>query len=840
MAGEGDADASRRVKVYVLNQEGSWDDRGTGLVNVEMIKECNQAGFRVRSEEDPAVVVLQTKIFHEDVFHRQVDTIITWVDPEKKEEVALSFQEISGAQSLWERICKVQGKSDNSFDAYEENRDSNAGKESARRDFKMPVADMANLEEIQTIVLGATLSTKDSIIESVLEDGWLKKLSETFEMVEDLEAENSLHMCFRIYKGLLLLNEPSLIESLLSSELVDGTMGALEYDPELGRRQRHRDYLQRPEIFKQPVPIADEGCLNRIHMNFRLNYLKDVVMARYIDDLSFATIRELTSLNNAAIVKRIRSDMPFLSKLQQCLMNKNGRTKFIEGFLFLQELFDIVKQLPEQTRTYFYRAVTEAGFFETFAGALADSDRKIRNASTDCLSACLTHNPSPIRRFMVEHKGDGDKMLLPLLVKVLVEDEDTGLKSQVAEIIRLLIDPSNMEEVAEKSTFLDLFYAQMESLLSPFQCLEAEYAEKPTLATRARRRAADAARMHLTDLFAVCVQSHGYRMKHYILRNNLVQLVLLLLRHKEKYLVLTAIRFFRTCIGANDVFYNQYLIKNDLFGGVFNVFKTCYSRSNLISSAITELLDFIRVKNMKSVIKHVVERFRDSFGKLGDPAVTKALVLKYEQATEFEESQSNNGTATPAESSSAPASSSWGTPSLDSISAENRRRMAKFREQEQEESYFDRDDDEDEAQPSLETSGRSDDAAALADKDPIASSDALGSLVATYDDDSDNDDARVSPSKTGAPPSGPPPTDPDNSSGSNTPATDKPGGDAITLTGKRSTAEDGAESAPTVASGNGSPVKTTAEEAPTGDSSPMEVPTDATASKRPKVEGAAS
>lgn len=41
------------------------------------------------------------------------------------------------------------------------------------------------------------------------------------------------------------------------------------------------------------------------------------VMARYIDDISFSTIRELILLNNVEIIAHIQSDTAFLQKLFQ-------------------------------------------------------------------------------------------------------------------------------------------------------------------------------------------------------------------------------------------------------------------------------------------------------------------------------------------------------------------------------------------------------------------------------------------------------------------------------------------------------------------------------------------
>ena len=46
-----------------------------------------------------------------------------------------------------------------------------------------------------------------------------------------------------------------------------------------------------------------------------------------------------------------------------------------------------------------------------------------------------------------------------------------------------------------------------------------------------------------------------------MLRNNVVEKVLRLLYRREKWLVVAAVRFLRTCIGLKDDFYNRYLVR---------------------------------------------------------------------------------------------------------------------------------------------------------------------------------------------------------------------------------------------------------------------------------------
>ena len=51
-----------------------------------------------------------------------------------------------------------------------------------------------------------------------------------------------------------------------------------------------------------------------------------------------------------------------------------------------------------------------------------------------------------------------------------------------------------------------------------------------------------------------------HRCRYYVLRNNVVEKVLRLLYRREKWLVVAAVRFLRTCIGLKDDFYNRYLV----------------------------------------------------------------------------------------------------------------------------------------------------------------------------------------------------------------------------------------------------------------------------------------
>ena len=97
----------QRVKVYRMNDDGKWDDKGTGHVTVDYLERLEELGLFVFDEEDNENI-LSHRISPDDIYRKQEDTIISWRDPEYAAELALSFQESGGCSYIWDNICNVQ------------------------------------------------------------------------------------------------------------------------------------------------------------------------------------------------------------------------------------------------------------------------------------------------------------------------------------------------------------------------------------------------------------------------------------------------------------------------------------------------------------------------------------------------------------------------------------------------------------------------------------------------------------------------------------------------------------------------------------------------------------
>lgn len=102
--------------------------------------------------------------------------------------------------------------------------------ESFTNPFSLPPCELKHLEEIEHTMRGAvsTLQGRDALSKYVISEDYVQKLLPLVTMAEDLESLEDLHHLCNIMKLIILLNDTHIIELVVSDEVVDGVVGALE------------------------------------------------------------------------------------------------------------------------------------------------------------------------------------------------------------------------------------------------------------------------------------------------------------------------------------------------------------------------------------------------------------------------------------------------------------------------------------------------------------------------------------------------------------------------------------------------------------------------------------
>uniref|UniRef100_A0A4W3GPC6 Protein phosphatase 4 regulatory subunit 3C n=1 Tax=Callorhinchus milii TaxID=7868 RepID=A0A4W3GPC6_CALMI len=696
------SDTRRRVKVYTLNEDRQWDDRGTGHVSSTYVDRLNGMSLLVRAESDGSLL-LESKINPNTAYQKQQDTLIVWSEADNY-DLALSFQEKAGCDEIWEKICQVQGRdpsldiTQDIIDESEEERFEEMPETTHTVD--LPPCELNKLEEIADLVTSVLSSPirREKLALALENESYIKKLLQLFQVCEDLENTEGLHHLYEIIRGILFLNKAALFEVMFSDECIMDVVGCLEYDPSLPQTRKHREFLTKTAKFKEVIPITDTELKQKIHQTYRVQYIQDIILPTpsVFEENFLSTLTSFIFFNKVEIVSMLQEDEKFLTELFAQLTDEaTDDDKRRELVNFFKEFCAFSQTLQPQNRDAFFKTLANLGILPALEIVLGMDDVQVRAAATDIFSYLVEYSPSMVREFVMQEaqQSDDDILLINVIIEQMICDTDPELGGavQLMGLLRTLIDPENMLATAnktEKTEFLSFFYKHCMHVLSA-PLLANTTDEKPS--SKDNFQTAQLLALIL-ELLTFCVEHHTYHIKNYIMNKDLLRRVLVLMNSKHTFLALCALRFMRRIIGLKDEFYNRYITKGNLFEPVINAFLDNGTRYNLLNSAIIELFEFIRVEDIKSLTSHIVDNFYKALEHVEYVQTFKGLKLRYEQERDRLQNQKLN--------------------SVPSILRNNRYRRDARALEEDEEMWFNEDEEEEEGEalvPHVEKSKSEDD-----------------------------------------------------------------------------------------------------------------------------------
>ncbi|KAH9948743.1 component of IIS longevity pathway SMK-1-domain-containing protein [Amylocystis lapponica] len=320
-----DSHELKRVKVYEL--VGSrWLDQGTAFCFGDF--QDNEALLIARAEADFNNVILSTTIRSNDVYQRQQDTLIVWTEPDGV-DYALSFQDPEGCAEVWHFIQEVQRHMNTTDDILSSSpimgSDHSTTTASIIRSGHLPRPQLGIMGEIERAIktLARTNALKERICEYIQTEDYIKAMVEVMTQAEDLESLENLHALCSCMQAILLLNDHSLYEHILEDDLFFGVVGMLEYDPEFpAHKANYREFLHQSSRFHQPIPLQDAAIQRKVHHTYRLQFLKDVVLARAIDDSTFNVLNSCIIFNQIDIINHVQTDPAFLREVVGMFMDE--------------------------------------------------------------------------------------------------------------------------------------------------------------------------------------------------------------------------------------------------------------------------------------------------------------------------------------------------------------------------------------------------------------------------------------------------------------------------------------------------------------------------------------
>ncbi|KAI0309050.1 component of IIS longevity pathway SMK-1-domain-containing protein, partial [Amylostereum chailletii] len=574
---EGDNHELKRVKVYEL-VSSRWVDQGTAFCFGHYDEPTSEALLIARAETDYNNVILQTTIRSSDVYQRQQDTLIVWTEPDGV-DFALSFQDPDGCSEVWNFITEVQrihstisgehcilsvapfltrveeeqhGESSSPFSGPE----PSITTASIIRSGHLPQPALGIIPEIDRAIktLSRTASIKEKICEYIQRADYLKAMIDVMHQAEDLESLENLHPLCMLMQTILMMNDHSMYEHIIEDDIFFGVIGMLEYDPEFpDHKANYREFLRESTHFHQPVPVHEPAIEKKIHHTYRLQFLKDVVLARALDDSTFNVLNSCIIFNQIDILSHVQNHPQFLKGITNLFVSEDGSAAKKDGVpmdvdptdadkpkrngapsgangvaevpskspdqdeaslpqrrrevvLLIQQLCIMGKNVQLPTRMALFKLIVDRGVVHAIQWALSlpettPEGQQMIAVAGEVFMTLLDHDVNGVREHIVRQceqntaSGAKDESLLLSLCAIMVRSRDLAVQTLVGDALRMLLEmpiaDSNEAIVPSKLFSRARDDAKVEKFLDYFYKLCISTLLKPIFDIPDRKQASD-------------------------------------------------------------------------------------------------------------------------------------------------------------------------------------------------------------------------------------------------------------------------------------------------------------------------------------------------------------
>ncbi|XP_040599883.1 protein PPP4R3C-like [Mesocricetus auratus] len=645
-------DRFHRVKVYVLKKDERWDRLGSGQISTKYIGRLQSVCLLVHSKSNGSLI-MECKI-HPDVPYRKIKrNLIIWTGPNNR-TVAMRFQESDCCQNIWEDICQVQSEQI----TQELTDDLQVLRE---------LPQIPNLCEKQTCensTLGQIAQLFNFVEESpnykgrlailLKNEDYIKKLLQVFHICEDQQNMEGLYFLYFIIRGILFLNNTRLYDIMFADECIMDVLGCLEYDPVLDQPYRHREFLTENAKLKEVIPLTCSKLRRKIDQTYRIQYIRDILFPTpsKFQEHHISDLNTFIFYNKIEIVTMLQEDKMFLfeifAQLKDNTLGHERRRELLFSFKEFCEFANILNSLKKDI----LKTAIKLGLMRALKLSVHTQDYQTKEAAVDIFTHVVEYNPQIIRVYAMEEaraSRSDEELIINIMIKQIICDPDpeSSYVLSLTAVLRALLDPGNMRTTVNgsaKSKFMNFFCVHcLDILASPILSIPGKNDTDDNRANISPDSYQNAQLLGVVlELLSFCVKHHTTYIGNYIVGNNLLSRVLVLMSSKHTFLVLCAIRFMRQMIALNNEMYNLYITRKNLFEPVINAFLHNGTRSNMLNSAIREMFAFIREENIKCLIANIAKQFFMAFESVGYVQAFKGLKVNFEEEKEAERQLSRN------------------------------------------------------------------------------------------------------------------------------------------------------------------------------------------------------
>lgn len=254
-----------------------------------------------------------------------------------------------------------------------------------------------------------------------------------------------------------MFNDNGILEYILQDGVFLGVIGMLEYDPEFpSLKASFRQFFKEISKFRQVVEIRDVNIRTKIHQTYRLQYLKEVVLARLLDDPTFGILNGFIFFNQVDIIAYFQNNPTLLFEIMDifkgtAVNDQVNEEKQKDTVAFLHQLMLMGKTTQVPTRLALYRNLLAKGLGCALSWALRRSEAAILHSGAEMLTLMSEHDANAVRADVLDDVAKGTRSLVTEMIEVMGSTTNLGLLSQLSDTFKTLIETPAESEVSEIS-----------------------------------------------------------------------------------------------------------------------------------------------------------------------------------------------------------------------------------------------------------------------------------------------------------------------------------------------------------------------------------------------------
>ena len=671
-----------RVKLYLLNENGQWDDNGIGyafLANEIQNKEvggCPDTSYPssmlkklIMLKENTKEIIFNINLSEENLeFHNQRGTILTWKKEGLSDEdnIAISFQEKEGITDIFKNILMLHGENVQEDDVFFEEeipfdtlKDVNIENlpyilreippdmdESKCTDLvnyleitdndlikKLGVILINEEKKIEEIKSSLSLNSQETDISVNFKSNNFKEnlyeittkiinMGETerkFENNSPKKFNESINYIYNIFKNMVLSGNRGLLELLFDDDNYLITFGALEHENQSNKIIPHRKYFKEIVKFKNPLNITDKSLLQKINQNLRLTYLRDTALGRIINDNTNRTINTIIQTNHSDIIQTF-IDKPFYLKTLFGQMQSENINVKKDAILFLSELITCSKNVV-QSRVTFNEVLCENGILPILS-KLIEENSKINNEVNNSINDLININIVEIFISILSS--------VPLLIRqYLIHNSDQTL-SQLTNILLFYdnfpikyeisqIFKNLIEGDGDPSNKTEFFTPTIDKFIS--------YLNQPYSKKNNKSEISSTIQI-IIEIFLAWFNNMDFEFELWINKFHINKVIIKLLEDQSKIVCLYAIKLLKIIIDTCENCVIDKIINPDLCNILINLFKENIKKRNIIFSSLMNFLDSISLTN--DVAFKIIMDYCNSF-IYENKTIFQNIILRFEK-----------------------------------------------------------------------------------------------------------------------------------------------------------------------------------------------------------------